>query len=229
MRDSFILLAPPFADPFPATSGHLSRSCGAAAAGLKPAPIRLRQAGRPRTTSPAVSCARPGPSPLVAYPRAARPPGQARRYPTDGSVRRRVLRRVMRDTRPPTHLRQSKARIAACECVGSVHSAGAKGVQPGIRGSGQIGIWVAGQEALAASSSMSELPVGHRTARRLARTSRNACHAGSRSGYLSWSSSLKRRKAPWMARASLRAARSSPGCFTSIAETVAAARGRACG
>jgi hypothetical protein len=33
--------------------------------------------------------------------------------PANGSVRRCVLRRVMRDTRPPTHLRQSKARIAA--------------------------------------------------------------------------------------------------------------------
>src|SRR6266496_3201020 len=63
----------------------------------------------------------------------------------------------------------------------------------------------------AASASMSELSASHWTARRLARTSRNAYHAGSRSGYSSWSSPLKRRKAPlpWMARASLRPARSS--------------------
>ena len=44
---------------------------------------------------------------------------------------------------------------------------------------------------------MSELLASHWTARRLARTSRNAYHAGSRSGYSSWSSSPNRRKAPF--------------------------------
>jgi hypothetical protein len=64
----------------------------------------------------------------------------------------------------------------------------------------------------AASSSVSELPPSHRTAGRLPRASRKACHAGSRSGYSLRSSSLNRRKAPlpWMARGSLRPARS-PG------------------
>ncbi len=58
---------------------------------------------------------------------------------------------------------------------------------------------------------MRELSASHCTARRLARVSRNAYHAGSRSGYSSWSSSLNRRKAPlpWIARASLYPARSS--------------------
>jgi hypothetical protein len=52
---------------------------------------------------------------------------------------------------------------------------------------------------------MRELSESHCTARRLARASWKACHAGSRSGYSSWSSSLNRRKAPlpWIARASL--------------------------
>jgi hypothetical protein len=54
---------------------------------------------------------------------------------------------------------------------------------------------------------MRELYASHCTARRLAL---KAYHAGRRSGYSSWSSSLTRRKAPlpWTARASLRPARS---------------------
>ena len=49
---------------------------------------------------------------------------------------------------------------------------------------------------------MSELSASHCTARRLARVSRKAYQAGSRSGCSSWSSSLNRRKAPlpWIAR-----------------------------
>ena len=58
---------------------------------------------------------------------------------------------------------------------------------------------------------MSELAASHCTARRLARVSRKAYQAGSRSGCSSWSSFLNRRKAPlpWIARASLRLARPS--------------------
>jgi len=61
---------------------------------------------------------------------------------------------------------------------------------------------------------MSELPASHSTARRLARVSRKAYHAGSRCGYSSCSSFLNRRKAPLpsMARASRRPARSSLIC-----------------
>ena len=57
---------------------------------------------------------------------------------------------------------------------------------------------------------MSELPASHRAARRLARVSRNSYHAGSRSGHSARSSLSNRPKAPlpWIARASLRPARS---------------------
>jgi hypothetical protein len=48
----------------------------------------------------------------------------------------------------------------------------------------------------AAASSMSELSASHWTARRMARVSRKAYHAGSRSGCSSWSTSLNRRNAP---------------------------------
>ncbi len=79
------------------------------------------------------------------------------------------------------------------------------------RCSGQVGVWMAGQEA-AGCIVIDERIVGQPLdGPPLGAYMRNAYHAGSRSGYSSWSSSLKRRKAPlpWMARVSLRPARSS--------------------
>ena len=57
---------------------------------------------------------------------------------------------------------------------------------------------------------MSELPASHRAARRLTRVYRNSYHAGSRSGHSPRSSPSNQPKAPlpWIARASLRPARS---------------------
>jgi hypothetical protein len=79
------------------------------------------------------------------------------------------------------------------------------------QGQGRAGSGWPEKKLPAEPSSMSELSASHCTARRLARVSRKAYQAGSRSGCSSQGSSLNRRKAPlpWMARASLRPARPS--------------------
>jgi len=87
MQDSFILLARPFADAFPGDIGPpvtVLRRCGR---GVKGSPDPPSSGGSADNHHPGLSCARPSPSPLAANPLAARPPGQARRYPTDESAR----------------------------------------------------------------------------------------------------------------------------------------------
>ena len=88
---------------------------------------------------------------------------------------------------------------AAHRTSGSGHAVG--GVAPpsrhyacAIKGQGRSGSGWPTTKQPAALSSMIELSASHWTAWRLARTSRNAYHAVSRSGYASWSSSLNRRR-----------------------------------